>query len=546
MSKIQPRKFLPSTLSIAIAAVLSATMAPAVASDPIKRLLDLQLKKGIITQEEYDDFMQVSVADSALNSSPERPTPSQPNNKTSWINTVADQPADPDDFGTTIINNDNIKVDVFGTVDLAVGYTSKSLVPSGEMPTTIGPWITSGVKIPTATPSSMSSQTGLFNGALSSSAWGIKASRRIGPDGLKAFVLLDSAFNPATGQLIDQTHNQSANGGKYPTTVYATSALNGQMFSREAYVGLSSNIWGKITFGRNNNLIQDVLTAYAPLQKASLLTPFGNGVLGGGGGVSENSRVDYSIKYLHKMGDINFGLLQGLGGVGGLRNGAAGTAGNLGYDNGTLGVQFIYEQFKDLLKTATTGCFDAACNTPNPTNQISLTAYDQSAFLLAMKYKINNKTRIQLGLQRTKLTAPASDSNIAHLQSIYDQVVYASTSYNGTPTKMTISHLGIDHDLNEKWNIGAAYIYADMPAWTGFTNAHATQANGGLNLPSSSTSFSGGGLESLTFLTIYRLYKDTDLYGGLLFTHYTGTAFSDPTKYVQSITTAATGLRFKF
>jgi len=34
------------------------------ADDPIKRLLDLQLRKGIITQQEYDEFMSATGEDS--------------------------------------------------------------------------------------------------------------------------------------------------------------------------------------------------------------------------------------------------------------------------------------------------------------------------------------------------------------------------------------------------------------------------------------------------------------------------------------------------
>src|SRR5690242_2438215 len=46
---------------IALASVVTMTLMPGPvhADDAIKRLLDLQLKKGIITQEEYDEFMAV-------------------------------------------------------------------------------------------------------------------------------------------------------------------------------------------------------------------------------------------------------------------------------------------------------------------------------------------------------------------------------------------------------------------------------------------------------------------------------------------------------
>src|SRR5258707_1302470 len=160
--------------------------------------------------------------------------------------------------GIAVVKTDNFKVEVFGTIDLSIGYTSHSLVQSGEMPTSIGPYISGGVRYPRTTPtgpggaqvpypaSNMSSQKGLFNSALSTSSWGIRATRDIGADGLKAFIVLDSAFNPATGQLTDQSQNESIN-SRYPTTAYATSSLNGQLFAKEAVGGFSGDKWGRIT-----------------------------------------------------------------------------------------------------------------------------------------------------------------------------------------------------------------------------------------------------------------------------------------------------------
>ncbi|MEO8009356.1 MAG: hypothetical protein ABI728_12680, partial [Betaproteobacteria bacterium] len=275
------------------------------ANDPIKRLLDLQLRKGIITQQEYDEFMSATDEDSPAaaetgnKAEPAKPTAldnnetgksatgtqvratGAPENKTDSgkpdqtpEKSSVKAPATGSEDGIAVIKTDTLKVEVFGTIDLSVGYTSHSLVQNGEMPTSIGPYISGGVRYPRTTPtgpggsqvpypaSNMSSQTGLFNGALSTSSWGIRASREIGPDGLKAFVVLDSAFNPATGQLTDQSHNQSLN-SRYPTTAYATSSLNGQLFAKEAVGGFSGDRWGKIGFGRNTNPINDVLTSYA-------------------------------------------------------------------------------------------------------------------------------------------------------------------------------------------------------------------------------------------------------------------------------------------
>lgn len=510
-------------------ALLSLSSSAYSAADPIKRLLDLQLKKGIITQQEYDEFMEATAADAATAShappaqatAPAAvPSAAKPG---SLAHSTENTPSAPNAQGIAVVSTDTLKVEVFGTVDVSAGYTSKSLVPSGEMPTSIGPWISGGVKVSPAQAQYMTGQYGLFNSALSTSSWGIRANRDIG-EGRKVFVLMDSAFNPITGQLTDQSHNQSVN-SRYATTAYATSSLNGQLFGKEAYIGFSDPENGRVTVGRNNNFFLDVLNKYAPLQKAGLLTPYGNGVYGGGGGISENARVDNSVKYTNKFGNLNVGVMYGLGGNGGLKRGSQGAVGVIGYETSRYGVQFAYQQFKDVLKTGSDS---------STANGIDLTAYDLKAALLVGKYKVNDSFRMQSGFQLTTASNATPDANIPFINNLYgeDVVPGKSRAYVGDDVKINTYHIGGDYDINEKWNVGLAYYYVDLPK---FTSA-------------SSASFKGGALDALSGLAVYKLYQGTDLYGGFVITHYSGPGFADTSSYVfaRNIFTAATGVRFRF
>src|SRR6188768_161757 len=61
------RRLITRWWSAAVLAVGMMSLSGAAhADDPIKRLLDLQLKKGIITQEEYDEFMSATRAESTV------------------------------------------------------------------------------------------------------------------------------------------------------------------------------------------------------------------------------------------------------------------------------------------------------------------------------------------------------------------------------------------------------------------------------------------------------------------------------------------------
>jgi predicted porin len=529
------------------------------ADDAIKRLLDLQLKKGIITQEEYDEFMSVTAGESGAVPQAEKKAepavPAEPEKKPEAAKTAetakpAGAPesapakgATGDGQGVTVLKTDNFKVEVFGTIDLSVGYTSHSLVQSGEMPTSIGPYISGGVRYPRTTPtgpggsqvpypaSNMASQTGLFNSALSTSSWGIRANRDLGDNGFKAFVVLDSAFNPATGQLTDQSHNESLN-SRYPTTAYATSSLNGQLFAKEAVGGFSEDTWGKIGFGRNTNLINDVLNGYAPLQKAGLFSVYGNGVYGAGGGLSENGRIDDSIKYTNKIGGINVGLLYGFGSNGGLRQGSKGYSTNLGYETDRFGVQVVWEEFKDLIKTST----DATTS-----NSIDLTTYDQTALMLSLKYKLTDELHMQTGVQQARLRNPTPDVNIPFISNIYGENVTKSSAYVGEVQKFNIAHLGFDYDITPKLNASAAYMWIGLPRYDfapagSASNAKLTQH------------FLGGYIDAWGGLVTYRLYKGVTLYTGAIFSHYRGDAFesNSTTIFIHDIFTASTGFRFRF
>ncbi|MFO1322332.1 MAG: porin [Burkholderiales bacterium] len=542
----------------AVAAVLASSGAgaadPATApmDDPVRRLLDLQLRKGIITREEYDEFMAAGggkaaapVAGTAAPAATPPPAPAKP------ADAVRDgvKPTAPAGTGLTLVNTDALKIEFFGTLDVSVGYTSQALVPSGEMPTSIGPSVSGGVKTPYRynnngtvalyPQSNMRGQVGLFNSALSTSSWGIRATRDLG-NGRKAFVLLDSAFNPVTGQITDQTHNQSVN-SRYPTTAYATSSLNGQLFGKEAYVGLSDTAAGRVTVGRNNNFLLDVLNRYAPLGKSGLFVPYGNGVFGGGGGISENARVDNSIKYTHAIGRLNVGVMHGFGGTGGLKHGAEGTAGVIGYETDRVGVQFVVQTFKDLLKTGVS---------PNVDNTIDLTAYDQRALLLAGKASVTDRLHVQAGVQQVRLFAASGDPNIPHIGNLYGETVSTSKEYVGETIRINTHHLGFDYDLTDRLNLAGAYTFIDLPAYSFGTN--------------NASRYRGGRIQAWSGLALYKLFKNTDLYAGLVYTHYSGEAFQDDlgsgaigsawnnstskqgSIYANDVFTTAAGIRFRF
>jgi predicted porin len=424
-------------------------------------------------------------------------------------------------------------IDMFATLDVAYGSGTHTLPPNQYSPTSIMPWVTGGIK---DYGQLSGSRTDFFNGGLSTSYVGVKGQTQLS-SGYRALFKLDSAINPINLQLTDQAHAEAMNGGmKTPQTAYATSSLNGELFAREAYFGFAHEDFGQLSVGRNNNFILDVMNGYAPLNKANLLTPFGNGVLGGGGGISENARLENSIKYTGRKNAFNYGFeysagngggtLLGLGHAG--QYGGSGWALNAGYGNDLYSIQWVSESFKGLLKTAPASALSAADN-PLHYNSISLTAYNQSADVLAFKFTPIQGLTLQTGIEKMKLSA-ANSSNLASITSIYNESVASAINYNGSDQIFLINYAGADYSFNESWNIGYAHMTAKMSSWSGFTN-------------SSSSSFAGGELKSQTLLLINHWNKSTDLYAGMMTTNYAGPAFASG--YITTNTVQVVGVRYK-
>ncbi|TFL13837.1 porin [Pusillimonas caeni] len=87
-------------------------------------------------------------------------------------------------------------------------------------------------------------RTGLINGINSANRWGLKGTEDLG-EGLQAIFVLENGFDLGRG----------------------TASQGNRMFGRQATVGLKSDAWGQLEFGRQTNIATKYL--------AGVVTPFG-------------------------------------------------------------------------------------------------------------------------------------------------------------------------------------------------------------------------------------------------------------------------------
>jgi len=138
-------------------------------------------------------------------------------------------------------------VTLYGIIDTGIGYN----------------------KISGGTDAQNGSKIGMINGVQNGSRWGLRGSEDLG-DGLRAVFQLESGFNSGNGN----------------------SAQGGRLFGRQATVGLASDSWGQIDFGRQTNIASKYFGSIDPFGAG-----FGQANIGMGFGALNTLRYDNMVLY---------------------------------------------------------------------------------------------------------------------------------------------------------------------------------------------------------------------------------------------------------
>lgn len=481
------------------AACLSLPLASNAAID--NDLLELLLKKGILTQEEYDAQKEKAENKEFIL---KRLSDNDDKRKKAEEKAVKDKEANSFEF--------------YGILDVMLGSVQHGFTPSASFPGSVNPLSVISKSDP------YRNVSGMFNGGMQSSRWGLRGSRELG-SGVRGFFTLESGFNLPTGQINNGLTELQANGST-KNAMSSNTSLNGQLFGRQAFVGLSDQEYGSIAFGRQYNQIYDVFTTYDPVHKSDLLSPFGfSGTLGGGGGVSESSRLDNSIKYKNKAGSINYGALYAIGGVEGIKDANSGYNLNIGYEEGRVGVQFVYENMKNVIKT------DKNSNSSGSItsfNTVAVTNYDTEAYLLAGKYQLTDALTVKGGYEHYILKKPSTALSVAALPTYFGIPVGAASGYSHDNQSVGIPYVGGDYKFSPKLNLAAGYYQQNIGAISD------------QNRPS-------GTVRTVSLLADYFFDKQTDVYAGLMWSAYSGQQGSLASgNYVKSNAIYGAGLRYKF
>ncbi|HCW18454.1 porin [Achromobacter sp.] len=179
------------------------------------------------------------------------------------------------------------------------------------------------------------SRIGMINGVQNGSRWGLRGSEDLG-DGLRAVFQLESGFDSGNGK----------------------SAQNNRLFGRQATVGLASDSWGQLDFGRQTNITSKYFGSIDPFGAG-----FGQANIGMALSAANTVRYDNMVLYqTPSFSGFQFGVGYSFSADDGNATGSTSpnparvgfrTADNvraittgLRYVNGPLNVALTYDQLK--------------------------------------------------------------------------------------------------------------------------------------------------------------------------------------------------------
>ena len=351
---------------------------------------------------------------------------------------------------------DGPTVQVYGILDTGVAHVERSQSFSSDFVVGTNPFTQAG---------RVTGATGMFDGGLSQTRFGIKASTDL-VDGWKAVATLESAIMTSSGRIGNCTESLAENGGK---SVAAASAISGQLFARGAFVGVTNPTYGSLTFGRQQNLMFDIMIPFDANGMAQLFTPIGFSGAFLGGGVTENSRVDSSVKYRVKIQDFTVSALTKVSGTKGPDTTAA-TACNeatVEYSHGAFGAYVGYQVLNNgITYAANANGSVVTVTTPTGTatvasqGTIKATVYNTTNVNAGAKYNFGS-VLVSLGYQQIKFEDPAAGDAAyfsglaAGSQYAYGQQIasYTVTAIGPNDKKQTLTSLTAAWDVTSKFKL---------------------------------------------------------------------------------------------
>ena len=420
-------------------------------------------------------------------------------------------------------------VTIYGVMDVDTGYVQRSNGGDSSFGTTIA--VPVGAVSTTNAGAGTAGQPGnnvhgagfIGTGGESATQIGFKGTEDMG-GGLKTNFQLETGFNATSGSISNGMGAQfNKDGGSGATS------LNGQLFNRQAWVGLSDAKVGALSVGRQYTGYMTVVSGY-DLVKAQAFSPIQySGNLGGGGGITDSIRQDSSIKYespvfanttltaMYKAGNQ-------MGSIG--PQSSYNFAAN--YNGGKYHFGIAYMASNDALLTSSSNNALATTLTGSSGNIVSgtaltttapvgtVTAYNTSAVAIGGDWSVTDKIKLGAGWQLFTYKAPAQNVTTGATGNLISQYGYSISS--------ATNYQGSNQANNLVWITANVQTSAATDVSVGFYNLNQAGYTTGINgTTGTNTPIGAGAMQWYSLLGNYYFSKRTNLYAGYMLEKLRGT-----------------------
>jgi len=419
---------------------------------------------------------------------------------------------------------------LYGNVDLGLQYQTHGAPASDYIAYSTEPVIQKN---------SNDSVTTLVSSPLSWSRIGLACNEPLTGD-VAAVFRLETYFNPTSGNLSNGLKSLTLNNGRSVASQTANldSSVAGQLFGGSAFAGVSSPAYGMLTFGRHQTVLADGIVKYDALEdgqdSAHDFSLLGGSRTAAGGGSTEDTRLDRSVKYGARFDWLHVGALYQLGSGSGTANSAV--QAQLGASFAGASVDAFYAKKYDAISASTlTAAQVAGLGAPySVSNSVQATVSDNTAYAFMALYDFRI-VKVYAGYEHISFANPQ------------DPLPAGSIGIGGyVLADVSNTAYASDRVLQIFWGGVKWYLTPDLYIAAGGygyrQNSFATGANAGC-----STTVSSGcrGTESAwSALADYRFNGHFDTYVGAV---WTGVADGLASGYLNtSALTTTAGLRIKF
>lgn len=407
-------------------------------------------------------------------------------------------------------------ITLYGTVDIGLAYQTHGAPSSDFLPTGIE-YNAYGSK------NLRNGQFSVAPSGLSQSKIGIRGSEEL-IEGWSGIFKVETGFDPNSGNLTDGPKSLALNNGIAANRQISAgdSSRAGQALNGPVYAGVTNQKYGTLTFGRQNTLLLDNVVKYDPMGGSYAFSLLGYTGAMGGGGDTEDGRLDNSLVYANRFGPLRLGL--------GYRFGATASNASDG-EVWQVGVGTDYQQFSldanfaRVKDAVTAGSLTAAQIMPGvpvtaatatqlPTSQLpgtlAGTISDNTAYAVMASYTLG-KPKLFVGYENityenpSRPLVPGSDTIGGYILGVVSNTAYTSHRV------WQIAWTGMKYSFTPDLDLTGAYYHIDQNSY-----------KVGGSCSNTSAASCSGQYNGVSLMADYKVSKRFDVYGGAMWSQIVG------------------------